>query len=116
MSGDLRQIDTVVKDFLAAIGKTGEARVVRDLRRMAADGHRFRGNTRPLGDGLFELKVAHAGMAYRLVYVHHERCRVFTVCFEKKTQKTPKDIIRLAKKRYASLVRQEVELGEIELN
>lgn len=116
MSGGLRQFETVVKDFLVEIGKAAEARVVRDLRRMAAEGHQFRGNTRPLGAGLFELKVAHAGMAHRLVYVHHDRWVVFLICFQKKTQKTPKQIIRLAKQRYASIVRQEVELGEIELN
>jgi phage-related protein len=116
MSGDLRQLDAVVNDFLAEIGKAADARILRDLRRMAADGHRFKGNTRPLGGGLLELKVAHAGMAYRLVYVHHNRCAVFLICFEKKTQKTPSHILRLAKQRYASLVRQEVDLGEIELN
>ena len=116
MSWKLKELDTEVSDFLADIGKAAEARVLRDLRRLAEDGHLYRGNTRSLGDGIFELKVAYSGKAYRLLYVHHDNTAAFLLCFEKKTQKTPKDKIILMKKRYASLIKQEVELGEIKLN
>lgn len=116
MGWDLKQWEMEVTDFLAEIGTGGEARVVRDLRSMAALGHRFRGHTRHLGGGLFELKVAHRRMAYRLIYVHHDNTAVFLVCFEKKSQKTPKDKLELAKFRYSALLRREVEVGNIAFN
>lgn len=116
MPWDMKQWGSEVTGFLAEIGKGGEARVLRDLKRMSSDGHLFRGHTRSLGDGIFELKVAYQGMAYRLLYVHHERTAVFLVCFEKKTQKTPKNRIEMAKHRYALLLRQEVAFGSIKFN
>jgi phage-related protein len=116
MAWELKQWALEVDDFLAAIGKSGAARVLRDLRRMAAEAHLFRGNTRPLRDGIFELKVAHAGMAYRLLYMHPDRTAVFLVCFEKKTQKTPKDKLELALQRARQIVGEEMALGRIELH
>ena len=116
MGWSLRQWETEETDFLAVIGKGGEARVLRDLRAMTALGHLFRGDTRSLGGGLIELRVRHCGMAYRLIYVHHDNTAVFLVCFEKKKQKTPKDKLDLAKSRYSSLLRQEVQIGNIAFN
>lgn len=113
---ELKQWGSEVTDFLAHIGKGGEARVLRDLRRMYSDGHRFRGNTRPLGGGIFEMKVSYSGMAYRLLYVHSEGSAVFLLCFEKKSQKTPKSVLDLAQQRHSLLVRQEAALGEIKLH
>ena len=116
MGWDLKQWERVVSDFLVEVGKGGEMRIVRDLRRMASDGHMYRGNTRPLGHGIFELKVTHDGKAFRLMYVHHGGTAVFLVCFEKKTQKTPKGKLELAQKRYASLLKQEVNLGNLKFH
>ena len=116
MSWVLKEYGREVTDFLGAVATPAAVRILRDLRRMSAAGHTFRGDTKSLGSGLLELRVQHAGMAYRLIYVHHDGGVIFLVCFVKKTQKTPVDKIELATKRYADVLRKEVTFGNIKLN
>jgi phage-related protein len=113
MGWELKQWPSVVTDFLSEVGTAVEVRIMRDLRRMAAEGHQFRGDTEPLGDGLFELRVRHKTRAFRLLYVHHISTAVFLHCFEKKSQKTPKSVLDLARSRHAQLLQQEVALGNV---
>jgi phage-related protein len=112
----VKEWGTEVSDFLSEVGHPAAARILRDLLRMATEGHAYRGDTKSLGGGLRELRVRHDGMAYRLIYIHHSGAAVFLVCFAKKTQKTPPDKIELAKKRYAQTLSTEVDLGHIKLN
>ena len=116
MGWQLKQWPSVVADFLKEVGVEGEARIFRDLRKMAELGHRFRGDTKSLGRALFELRVSHKRRAFRLIYVHHAETAVFLVCFEKKSQKTPKAEIDLAHDRHTQLVNQEVQLGRVTIN
>jgi phage-related protein len=116
MPWDLQEVDSAVTDFLVEIGPAAEARVVRDLRRMATEGHLFRGHTEPLGDGLYELRVAHNKMAYRLLFGYHDELPVFVLCFCKKKQKTPKDQLKLAKLRLSRVKKEEVAYVSIAIH
>jgi phage-related protein len=116
MGWQLKQWPSVVTDFLSEVGTAVELRIMRDLRRMASQGHQFRGDTRPLGNGLFELRVQSKKRAFRLLYVHHDNTAVFLHCFEKKSQKTPKPVLDLARQRHAQLLQQEAALGNVAIH
>jgi phage-related protein len=57
-------------------------------------------HVRPLGRGLYEMRMNGRDGIGRAVYVHaHGPCLVVVLVFVKKTQKTPKDVLELALKR-----------------
>lgn len=56
--------------------------------------------SKPLGGGLFELRLQGAQTTARVFYCYHGReILVFLLVFVKKTQKTPRDILETAKRR-----------------
>lgn len=60
-----------------------------------------------IGPGTREIRIAEDGDAFRVMYVVKFENRVHVLhCFEKKTQKTAKKDIELAKKRYSALKRE----------
>ena len=60
-----------------------------------------------VGPGTREIRIADRGDAYRVMYVVKFEDRVHVLhCFEKKTQKTAKKDIELAKTRYTALKRE----------
>jgi phage-related protein len=118
--GDLKQWDQVVDEFLGEVnelhGLSAELRILRDLKKLASQRHRLRGITESLGHGLLELKTSHDGMEYRCIYVHHHPDIVILACFNKKTAKTPKQQIEIARSRHAILLAEEIALGDIILH
>lgn len=102
-----------VSNFLAEIGVGGEARLLRDLRKLAVQRSQLRDITKPLGEGLFELKTSFKREEYRCLYVFHESEIVVLLCFKKKSQKTPRSQLELARKRQTELKSQEMSLGKL---
>lgn len=59
-----------------------------------------------VGQGVREIRVREASGAYRVIYVASLKNTVYVLhCFVKKTQRTPKPAIDLAKDRYRELLR-----------
>ncbi len=76
------------------------ARLAVDLETLGAEGLRSRQITlRPLGDKLWELKRSYDGVQYRLFFGVHKGGVWLLHSIEKKSAKTPKDDLDLAKKR-----------------
>jgi len=96
----LLQYDGTVDSLLGSLGVKAEARVKRDLRKLELQGNELRGpHTDSLGHDLFELRTPHDGLAYRHIFMYRGSDIVILLSFVKKTQKTPKNELELAKKR-----------------
>ena len=67
-----------------------------------------------LGDGLWELKVDFGNLAYRFVYFLHGHFVVHVHAFQKKTQKTPGQELKIACARRKHFY-QQLEHGGIDL-
>lgn len=104
MAVGLKQFGSAVTDFLADLEVGPETRVLRLLRLLKVQGGQMRTDSKPLGDGLFELTPSHNGMEYRLIYVFHQGDAVILHCFIKKKRKTPLHELQLAKDRHKLLV------------
>lgn len=117
MDAGLKQWPGEVAAFLRAValeqGVSAEARLLRDLRRLAEKRHQLRDVNKPLDHGLFELITSHNKIEYRCIYAFHHPEIVVLVCFIKKTRKTPPAMIELARKRSALVARGEVSLGDV---
>ena len=60
-----------------------------------------------VGAGVYEIRVADAGQAFRAFYVARFEEAIYVLhAFEKKSQKTPKRDVELGKARYRELVRE----------
>lgn len=117
MNEGLKEWAKVATDFLAEIGVAAEARVLRDLRRLAVERHRLRDITESIRDGVFELKTKHGGMQYRCFYAFNNNEIIVLVCFEKKTRKAPNHLIDLAISRLKHIKRNsEQDIGDIKLH
>ena len=82
------------------------ARLVVDLEVLGAEGLRSQQITiRPLGDKLWELKRKYDGVQYRLFFAVHEGIVWLLHSIEKKSAKTPKDDLDLARKRLKEVMR-----------
>jgi phage-related protein len=118
--GELKEWDRVATDFLKHLlevrGLAAQLRVLRDLRRLAEKRHALRDITEKIGEGIFELKTSHDRMEYRCIYAFRHPHIVVLLCFEKKTRKTPKNIIELAESRLAQLMKMEIEVGNVVLH
>ena len=91
-----------------------EARVLRDMAKLSKIGNALRfPATDSLGDGLFELRTSHNKNIYRNLFVYHRGDIIILVSFQKKTQTTPQDRIRLARDRKAELEAGGYHLGSI---
>ena len=76
------------------------ARLVLDVEVLGAEGLRSQHITiRPLGDKLWELKRLYDGIQYRVFFGVHKGAAWLVHGVEKKSAKTPKDDLELARKR-----------------
>ena len=81
------------------------ARLVIDLEVLGAEGLRSQQITiRPLGDKLWELKRQYDGVQYRLFFVVHKEIVWLLHSIEKKSARTPKDDLDLARKRLKEVI------------
>ena len=89
-----------VLDFLNSLNNKMEAKVAWTIHRLEQFGHSLREPySKPLGDGIFELRVQSGGDISRVLYFFIVNGRaVLTHGFIKKTQKTPAQEIERAKK------------------
>ena len=101
------------KDFILSLDKKMRAKMLRTVSLLAANGPELREPcSKPLGDGIFELRAKVGSDISRVLYFFIVGRRVIlTNGFIKKTQKTPKAEIDRAKKYRADyLSRKENEL------
>jgi phage-related protein len=83
------------------------ARLVVDIEVLGAEGLRSQQITiRPLGDKLWELKRLYDGIQYRLFFGVHKGAIWLLHSIEKKSAKTPKDDLDLAKRRLREVMSQ----------
>ena len=92
-----------VRDHLAQLAKERPkafARLALDLEVLGAGGLRSQQITiRPLGDKLWELKRLYDGIQYRVFFGVQKGTAWLVHSIEKKSAKTPKDDLELARKR-----------------
>ena len=101
--GPVREyLDGLVKDRPKAF-----ARLALDLEVLAAEGLRSQQiAVRPLGGKLWELKREYDGIQYRLFFGVRKGAAWLLHSIEKKSAKTPKDNLELARKRLKEVTRQ----------
>jgi len=101
--GPVREyLDGLVKDHPKAF-----ARLALDMEVLAAEGLRAQQITvRPLGNKLWELKRDYDGIQYRLFFGVRKGAVWLLHSIEKKSAKTPKDDLELARKRLKEVTRQ----------
>jgi phage-related protein len=118
MSFELRQWGREVEVFLEEIGEILAARALTLLRMLEATGNRMNPrHSKPLGDGLFELKVDSRGRDLRLFYVFGKgRTIVILGCLDKKTQKIPDAVMELVRERQQRIKREEAGSERININ
>ena len=92
-----------VRDYFTELAKERPkafARLGLDLEVLGAEGLRSQQITiRPLGDKLWELKRLYDGVQYRVFFGIHRGAAWLVHSIEKKSTKTPKDDLELARKR-----------------
>ena len=96
-----------VKDFLTDLAADRPATYIKlalDLEVLGAEGPRSKQiRVRPLGNGLWELKRLFEGIQYRIFFCVEEDCWLLH-SIEKKSAKTPKHDLDLARKRMRRIV------------
>lgn len=87
------------REFILGLGIKVQAKVVRTIKLLADNGPALREPySKPLGDGIFELRIQLATDAVRVLYFFWVGDRaVLTNGFTKKTPKTPAEAIERAK-------------------
>ena len=97
-----------VRDYLTELAKERPkvfARLALDLEVLGAEGLRSRQITiRPLGDKLWELKRLYDGIQYRLFFGVWKGTVWLLHSIEKKSAKTPKDDLELARRRFKEVI------------
>ena len=97
-----------VRGYLAQLAKERPkafARLALDLEVLGAEGLRSQQITiRPLGEKLWELKRLYEGVQYRLFFGVHKGAAWLVHSIEKKSAKTPKDALELARKRLREVI------------
>ncbi len=90
-----------VKAFLDALPLSAKAKVYAALEMLAAEGNRLRlPKSRALGDGLFEIRVAHPEGPFRIIYCFRPGRKVLLLhAFAKRTEEIPAQDLELAKER-----------------
>ena len=88
-----------VRQFLGSLSEKMEAKVLRVISLLEANGYELREPySKPLGDGIFELRAQVAANISRVLYFFVVNGKaVLTHGFVKKTQQTPKAEIKRAK-------------------
>ena len=97
-----------VREYLTGLAKerpNAFARLAVDLEILGAEGLRSQQITvRPLGDKLWELKRLYDGIQYRLFFGVEKGAVWLLHSMEKKSAKTPKDDLALARKRLKEVI------------
>ena len=93
-----------VKAFLDALSKNAKAKVYAALEMLAQEGNRLRfPRSRPLGGGLFELRIVHPESPFRIIYCYRPGRQILLLhAFVKRTEQTPPEDLRLARERKPS--------------
>lgn len=61
-----------------------------------------------VGQGVVEIRIREAGDAFRVIYVAKFADAIYVLhCFQKKTQKTGRDDLALASRRYKDLLKEQ---------
>jgi phage-related protein len=96
---DLQNGDCPVRDFINSLPVALQVKTYRDIELLKEFGDRAGRITAPIGDGIFELRT-HVGNNHSRILYFFQRGKniVFTNGFIKKTERTPKKHIELAKK------------------
>lgn len=92
--------ESPVEEFIDTLEPKMQAKVLRTMELLKRNGLELREPyTKSLGRGIFELRVKHGTDISRVLYFFMEGQRIiFTNGFIKKTDKTPKQEIELARK------------------
>ena len=95
--------DTPVQVFIEGLSKRQQAKVLRNVALLREHGTTLREPyVKLLGDGLWELRTVFGGDAFRIIYFTWIGERfVLLHAFRKKTQKTPRGEIEMARARRA---------------
>ena len=97
-----------VRDYLGDLARERPkafARLALDLEVLGAEGLRSQQVTiRPLGDKLWELKRLYDGVQYRLFFGVGKGAVWLVHVMERKSAKTPKDDLALARKRFKEVL------------
>ena len=90
------ELSDEVRDWRAGLTLAGRAATDRAIERLAATGHiRRMPHSRPLGDGLFELRFACENVARRITYVFDpDRVAVTLTTFRKQRQNERAEVLR----------------------
>jgi phage-related protein len=90
-----------VKTFLDGLSVSAKAKVYAALEMLATEGNRLRlPKSRALGDGLFEIRVAHPEGPFRIIYCFRPGRKVVLLhAFVKRTEEIPAQELDLAKER-----------------
>lgn len=94
-----------MRQFLDALSKTAKPRVYAVLAMLEAHGNRLlMPHSRPLGDGLYEIRVRHQEGPFRLIYCFRPGRRVVLLhAFVKRTEQAPKEDLDVARARKRAL-------------
>ena len=97
-----------VEDFLNSLDVKMRAKMFGMIGILQEKGNDLREPySKPLGDGIFELRCQFGNNITRVLYFfYYERRIILTNGFIKKTQKTPPEEIKLAKQRRADYIRR----------
>ena len=103
-----------VKDFLDELSVKMRNKVLDNLKHLQIHGHHLREPySKPLGDGIFELRTRFGSDITRVLYFFYIGNRiVLTHGFVKKTQKTPKAEIELCEARMKDFLKRSKENGK----
>jgi phage-related protein len=98
-----------VKAFLDGLSEAARDRTAAYLEMLAREGNALRfPQSRPLGDGIFELRIPVPDGALRLLYCFLPGRRAIVLHgFAKKKQKTPPEDLALARARKADVTKEE---------
>jgi phage-related protein len=94
-----------VKEFLDGLSKTAHPKVYAVLAMLEAHGNRLAmPKSKPGGAGLYELRIAHPGGPFRILYCFRSGRRIFLLHgFVKRTEQTPQGALDLARERQRAL-------------
>ena len=94
-----------VKDFLDGLSKTAKPKVYAVLAMLEAHGNRLAmPQSKAMGHGLYELRIAHPEGPFRLLYCFRSGRRIILVHgFVKRTEQTPKGAMEIARERQQAL-------------
>ncbi len=90
-----------VKVFLDGLGVAAKAKVYAAFDMLATEGNRLQlPRSRALGDGLFEIRIAHPEGPFRIVYCFQPGRRVLLLhAFVKRAERIPAQDLKVAKGR-----------------